>query len=285
MLLEARIEALHPHMRAIILYMILRTQDEDETVALEACEFWLVLADQSICYEALRDHINTLVPVLVRCMKYSELDIILLRGDAPDEDSNVPDRAEDIRPRFHKTASTRGGGGHKAKSSKEDDQHMGDEDVLDEDDYDEDEDDDDKDDDSVSEWNLRKCSAAALDVLSNVFRDELLPVLLPLLKETLFHSNWEVKESGILVLGAIAEGCYTGIRAHLDQLVPYLIQCLSDRKPLVRSIACWTLSRYDHWVVHAQDHAELMSALVEQLLKSILDPNKVRSLLLCTLFI
>lgn len=159
MLLEARIEALHPHMRAIILYMILRTQDEDETVALEACEFWLVLADQPICYDALREHINTLVPVLVRCMKYSELDIILLRGDAADEDSNVPDRIEDIRPRFHKS-STRTSGQKANRANKQtsegggggDDQHMGDEDVLDDDDdFD---DDDDKDDDSVSEWNL-----------------------------------------------------------------------------------------------------------------------------------
>ena len=51
-----------------------------------------------------------------------------------------------------------------------------------------------------------KCSAAALDVLANVFREALLPVLLPILKETLFHGEWEIKESGILVLGAIAEG-------------------------------------------------------------------------------
>lgn len=51
-----------------------------------------------------------------------------------------------------------------------------------------------------------KCSAAALDVLANVFRDDLLPHLLPLLKGLLFHPDWVVKESGILVLGAIAEG-------------------------------------------------------------------------------
>lgn len=51
-----------------------------------------------------------------------------------------------------------------------------------------------------------KCSAAALDVLANVFRDELLPHLFPLLKGLLFHPDWVVKESGILVLGAIAEG-------------------------------------------------------------------------------
>lgn len=57
-----------------------------------------------------------------------------------------------------------------------------------------------------------KCSAAALDVLANVFREELLPHLLPLLKGLLFHPEWVVKESGILVLGAIAEGeCPAGL--------------------------------------------------------------------------
>lgn len=53
---------------------------------------------------------------------------------------------------------------------------------------------------------LGKCSAAALDVLASVFHEELLPVLLPILRETLFHQDWEIKESGILALGAIAEG-------------------------------------------------------------------------------
>lgn len=43
-------------------------------------------------------------------------------------------------------------------------------------------------------------------MLANVFRDELLPHLLPLLKGLLFHPDWVIKESGILVLGAIAEG-------------------------------------------------------------------------------
>ena len=53
---------------------------------------------------------------------------------------------------------------------------------------------------------LGKCSAAALDVLASVFHDELLVVVLPILKETLFYQDWVMKESGILVLGAVAEG-------------------------------------------------------------------------------
>lgn len=69
--------------------------------------------------------------------------------------------------------------------------------ILDDDDDIEDGDDD----GSLSDWNLRKCSAAALDVLANVFKDDLLPILIPILKETLFHPDWDIKESGILALG------------------------------------------------------------------------------------
>ncbi len=131
----------------------------------------------------------------------------------------------------------------------------------------------DDDDSTLSDWNLRKCSAAALDVLASVFRNDLLPVLLPILKETLFHQEWEIKESGILALGAIAEGCMNGMVPHLPELVPYLINCLSDKKALVRSITCWTLSRYSHWVV-SQPHDTYLKPLMSELLKRILDSNK-----------
>ena len=59
---------------------MLRTQDDDDTVALEACEFWLSLAEQPICKDILTTHIERLVPVLVKGMKYSEIDIILLKA-------------------------------------------------------------------------------------------------------------------------------------------------------------------------------------------------------------
>jgi transportin-1 len=36
-------------------------------------------------------------------------------------------------------------------------------------------------------WNLRKCSAAAIDVLSNVFGDEILPALMPLIQVNVIH--------------------------------------------------------------------------------------------------
>lgn len=165
-----------------------------------------------------------------------------LQGDIED-DGSIPDREEDIRPRFHKSKT------HMVKHTMngvmpsmiaDENGHL----------EDEDDDDDNDDDSSLSNWNLRKCSAAALDVLATVFKEDLLPVLVPILKETLFHHDWVIKESGILALGAIAP---TGMVCHLAELIPFLINCLSDKKALVRAITCWTLSRYSHWVV-AQSH-------------------------------
>ena len=40
-------------------------------------------------------------------------------------------------------------------------------------------------------------------------------------------------------------GAGRGGRAQVSLLIP----CLTDARPLVRSITCWTLSRYSHWVV------------------------------------
>jgi len=63
----------------LLQYMLLRTQDADDSVALEACEFWLSLAELPMCRDVLTAHIGKLVPVLIRGMKYSEIDIILLK--------------------------------------------------------------------------------------------------------------------------------------------------------------------------------------------------------------
>ena len=46
---EFHIEKLQPSMNDLVLYMLKQTQDEDEKVALEACEFWMALAEQQDC--------------------------------------------------------------------------------------------------------------------------------------------------------------------------------------------------------------------------------------------
>lgn len=282
-LLTVRPDRLLPEMSNVAEYMLYSARDQDDTVALEAAEFWLTFGEDPALSDALRPWLPKVTPVLLDGMRYSESDLEWLGADDA-ADESVPDRAEDIKPRFHgrkehsqlqqqagasngqAESSAAGAGGAKSPEDGEDDDEY----------YDSDADDDDDDDDFAGEWNIRKCSAAALDVMAVSFGDDMLQVLLPMLRDKLFSEDWLQRESGILALGAIAEGCMEGITGHLPTLIPFLVQALSDSKPLVRSITCWTIGRYSAWAVEQEGEGRdrYFVPVMEGLLRMTLDPNK-----------
>lgn len=247
-LLEDNLPSIQPSLRQIIEFMLKATADNKEEVALEACEFW-----ESMCQHrhldrsTLRPYLGVLVPLLLKGMIYNEMELFRLGAD---EDDNVPDRDQDIAPRHHSARISSFNG---------------------QDDWDDDDDEDN------STWNLRKCSARTLDSLATVYKDELLPHLLPHLKRQFDEKQpWQVCETGVLALGAVAEGCFNGIKAFLPKLVPYLFKLMKHPKPLVRSITCWTLSRYARWIINAdRTNDELyFRPLLMLLLQKIQDKNK-----------
>ncbi len=66
--------------------------------------------------------------------------------------------------------------------------------------------------------------ACSLTTVSWCFRqNNLLPILLPLLKQMLEAEDWLVREAAILALGAIADGCKQGMRPYLDDVIPFLL--------------------------------------------------------------
>ncbi|KAJ7817296.1 armadillo-type protein [Mycena olivaceomarginata] len=278
LLLAARPEKLMPEMANVAEYMLYSTKDKNENVALEACEFWLTFAEDADLAMHLHPLLGKVAPVLLDCMIYGEDDLLWLEGDA--EDAAVPDKETDIKPRHYgggkshglerdadgnpAAPKTRVGayGEETIDSDEEDDYDLDDEDFADE---------------MSTEWNLRKCAAAALDVLAVRFGGDLLNVLLGPLKEKLWSQDWLQRESGILALGAMAEGCIEAIEPHLTTLVPYLINTLSDPKPLVRSITCWTLGRYASWTTQpiSEEHKnQYFVPTMEGLLRMVLDNNK-----------
>lgn len=202
-LLEMCATVLFPHMPNIVDYMLYCTQSDDADLALEACEFWLVFAEQDDLREQLQPFLPRIVPVLLKGMVYSELDLLTLGGD--EDDAHVADSEQDIKPRHHKAnvienehaEKAEGAAGDKPKNGTDDE-----DDDEDDDDYD----DDDLDDEFYGEWNLRKCSAATLDVLCTSFEGEVIQLLMPLLKTELESTDWLHRECGILALGAAAEG-------------------------------------------------------------------------------
>ncbi|RPD57675.1 ARM repeat-containing protein [Lentinus tigrinus ALCF2SS1-7] len=276
LLLASRPEKLMPEMNNVAEYMLYSTKDKNENVALEACEFWLTFAEDPDLAPYLHPLLGKVAPVLLDCMVYSEDDLLWLQGD--EEDAAVPDKESDIKPRHYGGKShgfEREANGDDGSSTKRGayGEELGDED---DDDYD-DLDDDDFAEEMSTEWNLRKCAAAALDVLAVRFGADLLNVLLEPLKTKLWSDEWLQRESGILALGAMAEGCIEAIEPHLPTLVPYLINTLNEPKPLVRSITCWTLGRYASWCTQpiSEEHKnQFFVPTLEGLLRMVLDNNK-----------
>ncbi|KAL3514972.1 hypothetical protein ACH5RR_021874 [Cinchona calisaya] len=246
-LIDVRPESLEPHLRNVIEYMLQVNKDSDDEVALESCEFWSTYCDSQLPPENLKDILPRLLPVLLSNMAYADDDESLVDAE---EDGSLPDREQDLKPRFHASRF------HGSEEGEDDD------------------------DDTVNTWNLRKCSAAALDILSNVFGDEILPTLMPIIQSNLGNTNdeaWKDREAAVLAIGAIAEGCINGLYPHLSDIVAFLIPLLDDKFPLIRSISCWTLSRFSKYIVHGSGHQEgyeKFNKVLMGLLRRILDDNK-----------
>lgn len=245
-LIEVKPSFLEPHLRNVIEYMLQVNKDGDDEVALEACEFWSAYCDAQLPPQNLVEFLPRLIPVLLSNMMYTDDDESLVEAE---EDESVPDRDQDLKPRFHSSRL------------------HGSDDVED-------------DDDVVNVWNLRKCSAAALDILSNVFGNDILPTLMPLIQANLQASgdeSWKQREAAVLAIGAVAEGCINGLHPHLSEMVAFLIPLLDDKYPLIRSITCWTLSRFSGFIVQGIGHQqgkEQFEKVLMGLLKRILDTNK-----------
>ncbi|KAL3436559.1 armadillo-type protein [Aspergillus tetrazonus] len=268
-------EKLIPHMDGLVNYIIMQQQSQiDPELNLDAAEFWLVAGEQAALQQPLAPHMPKIVPVLLQSMVYDEEEAIRLAGEG--EDADVEDREEDLKPQFARSKASRmdvskaGGqqnGNASAQAPEDEDDDLSEGEIEDSE----------FGDDPEDEWTLRKCSAAALDVFSNVYHEPIFEIILPYLKETLRHEQWVQREAAVLTLGAVADGCMDAVTPHLPELIPYLISLLNDAQPVVRQITCWCLGRYSEWASHIADPAErarFFEPMMEGILRRMLDGNK-----------
>ncbi|KAF2430942.1 ARM repeat-containing protein [Tothia fuscella] len=267
-------EKILPHMEGLVNYTILQQQNqEDEDLALDAAEFWLCLGEDKNLCQALGPYLDRIVPVLLESMVWSEEDQFRLEGEQ--EDAEQEDRPEDIKPAFATTKGARLGGNANGDVDENGANGVGPDDDLDEGEIEE-SDDGYEDEDPEDMWNLRKCSAAALDVLASVFHQNVFEICLPYLKDNLNHPEWPKREAAVLAVGAIADGCMDVVQPHLPDLTQYLLSVLGDKEAVVRQITCWALGRYSGWAAHLEDagRQQYFVPVMEALLTKMLDGNK-----------
>jgi hypothetical protein len=268
-LAEVAPEQLIPHLGGLVDYMIQQQNtNEDPELALDAAEFWLTAGEQPKLQQPLTPHLPKIIPLLLRSMIYDEEEAEMLAAE--NEDAEEEDRAEDLKPRFAKAKGSRLEGSTDPNTPAENVEEREDGEISEEgSDF--------EDDDPEDAWTLRKCSAAALDIFSNVYHSPVFELILPYLKETLRHEQWPNREAAVLTLGAVADGCMDAVTPHLPELIPYLISLLEDPQPVVRKITCWCLGRYSEWAAHLESRdqsAQFFEPMMEGILHRMLDNNK-----------
>lgn len=291
--LEAFPDKLEPYLYPTIEYMIQATADQDQEILLGACDFWVQYAQSEHYHQELVPYLPKLVEYLLKLMVYSDSDLLDVGHDHQLETTACINKLklledQSIRPRYYRpknqpAPTTAADGDRDELSDLEEEESSEEDDEIEEissnssndghadhnstisDSQDLGSDDDFDDDEFYSEDSLRKCSASALDALSVSFGDDIASIILNrLFNETLVHDNWLVRESGILALGAAAEGkkksCFImhintrthaqttlltctfllvsgGIQVishHLHRLIPFLLTCMEDQKVRTR---------------------------------------------------
>lgn len=265
--LEQQPEILIPHLEGVVNFCLHCMKDDDDDTNVEGAEFILALAGS---FDGnLEPFLGTIIPVILTCMVYSDVDRMVLESQAED-DSRIEDKAEDIKPHLAKSKE------HTSKKTGANDSNNLNSDGEEEDDED---DDDDEDDMGLGDWNLRKCSAAALDEFATKFPAQVFTLCMPHLTRAIEADDWAVREAAILALGAIAEGCMETMssQGHVASIIPFLIQRTSDHTAPVRQISCWTLSRYSQWICDQalqSGSTDLYAHGLQALVGRCKDPNK-----------
>lgn len=213
LLVSSHGESLQSCFPDICAFMLRSVLDNDESVAIEACEFWLALLDEPLAHAVLQEQLHTLVPTCISRLRLTQAQVDRERED---EEAQA-DGSKDIKfPSRRK--SNRGSTG-----SSEDDFH----------------------------YTIRKECAFLLDNLAVAFPKSTLdlaaPVISTYLQSSSTDSSWE-REFGILAFGAIATGCGVLLKESVTSVLPIIMISMEDPLQETRGIACWCLSRYAGWI-------------------------------------
>ena len=263
-LMKAHPHALDSFLDDVIAFMLKACHDDADLVQYEAIEFWPVFAALPHARHKLAPYMERVLTTLADGVVYSEEERVELEVEDEEAEEEL-EKEQDLHPRqfFAGEAAHAGrakmanladeGKGSSAASDEEEDES---EEVFD---------------DAQLQWSVRRASARALEKLASLYQCDILQLLLPLLRDRISSNKWYISESAILILGAVANDCYSGMLPHLPELIRFLASRLQDSRAPVRCISCWTLGRYSRFSIR---HDILSAHVIQDITSCALDENR-----------
>ena len=98
--------------------------------------------------------------------------------------------------------------------------------------------------DDEDDWNPCKAAGVCLVLLATCCHDDIVPHVLPFLKENIKNNHWRYRDASLMAFGAILKGCDpTNLKPLVEQAMAMLIELMSHTSVVVTDIASWTIGR------------------------------------------
>ncbi|XP_045131231.1 importin subunit beta-1-like isoform X2 [Portunus trituberculatus] len=132
--------------------------------------------------------------------------------------------------------------------------------------------------DDDDEWNPCKAAGVCIMLLATCTEDDIVPHVLPFVKENIKHQNWRLRDAAIMAFGSILEGPDpTNLKPMVEQAMPTLIEALNDNSVVVRDTTAWTLGRVCELIPDAACNDTYLKLLLEALVHSLKGEPRVAS--------
>lgn len=118
--------------------------------------------------------------------------------------------------------------------------------------------------DDEDDWNPSKAASVCLMLLATCCEEEIVPHVLPFIKENIVSTNWRCKDAALMVFGAILGGLEnTTLKPLVEQAMPKLIELMYDGSVIVRDTAAWTFGRICEMIPEAAINEAYLKPMLE----------------------
>ncbi|XP_025092780.1 importin subunit beta-1-like isoform X1 [Pomacea canaliculata] len=132
--------------------------------------------------------------------------------------------------------------------------------------------------DDDDEWNPCKAAGVCLMLMATCCEDDVVPFVLPFVKDNIRHADWRFRDAAVMAFGSILEGPDPEkLKPIVEQAMPMLIELLSDGSVVVRDTAAWTVGRVCEMLPDAVINENCLNSLLLALTKGLEAEPRVAS--------
>ncbi|KAJ3024725.1 UNVERIFIED_CONTAM: karyopherin beta [Siphonaria sp. JEL0065] len=133
-------------------------------------------------------------------------------------------------------------------------------------------------DEDEDDWNISMAAATCLALLSTVFEDNIIGLVLPWVQTHLQSPDWKFREGAVMAFGSILDGPKQSTLAPLvGQALPFLITMMNDPNVQVKDTTAWTLGRISEMLTPETIKPEQLHALISGVVAGLNDHSRVAS--------